>query len=188
ELPALRVGTEVTPASTQASFSINAAPSTSSPAETRAVNTQVTVPFARAEWGEALGERVTWLVGQRLQVADIQVNPPQLGPIELRISIQNDQASLFFSSSHAAVREAIQAALPRLGDLLAQSGLALGHTSVGAESFSGQQQAFRQAGGHGFDPDQDRSGGDVVGAPSLDGVTERGLALLRGRGGVDMFV
>jgi flagellar hook-length control protein FliK len=127
---------------------------------------------------------VTWLVGQRVQSADIQINPPQLGPVEVRITIKDDQASLFFTSQHAAVREAIQAALPRLNEMLAQGGLSLGQTSVGAESFAGQQQASRD--GHGGRRQEPEVSAGLAGA--ISAAVPGDLTVLRGRVGVDMFV
>lgn len=160
------------------------APAAPSPGEARAATTQVATPFGRPEWPSAMNERVTWLVGQRVQSADIQLNPPQLGPVEVRITIQNDQANLYFTSQHAAVREAIQAALPRLNEMLAQGGLSLGQTSVGAESFAGQQQASRD--GHGRHPAPDLA--TVLDAPGAGAAGQGTVAVIRGRVGIDMFV
>ncbi len=160
------------------------------PSDPRAVSTQVATPFGRPEWTGALSERVSWLVGQRLQSAEIQINPPQLGPVEVRISIQNDQATLMFASGHSVVREAIQAALPRLNEMLAQSGIALGQTSVGAESFAGQQQGFRQSGGQAAAIDPGLAAIDpMTGQSAAESMARQGLMLLRGSGGgIDMFV
>jgi flagellar hook-length control protein FliK len=161
------------------------APGPSQPADVRLASTQVPVPFGRPEWTNAMNERVTWLVGQRMQSADIQLNPPQLGPVEVRITIQNDQANLFFTSQSSAVREAIQAALPRLNEMLAQGGLSLGQTSVGAESFAGQQQASRDGNGRhpGAGPARGLLANDTAGASVQPLVT-----MLQGRAGIDMFV
>ena len=161
------------------------APGPSQPADVRLASTQVPVPFGRPEWTNAMNERVTWLVGQRMQSADIQLTPPQLGPVEVRITIQNDQANLFFTSQSSAVREAIQAALPRLNEMLAQGGLSLGQTSVGAESFAGQQQASREGSGRhpGAGPAHGLLATDTGGASGQPVAT-----MLQGRVGIDMFV
>jgi len=148
-------------------------------------STQVAVPFGRPEWTNAMNERVTWLVGQRMQSADIQINPPQLGPVEVRITIQNDQANVFFTSHNGAVREAIQAALPRLNEMLAQGGLSLGQTSVGAESFAGQHQASRD--GNARRQDHDLAGG-LPATQAVGSAGQPAVTMLRGRVGIDMFV
>lgn len=99
-----------------------------------------------AEWGGAVGEKVVWMANQSHQVAELHLNPPNLGPLEVRLTISNDQASALFVSHHFAVREAIEAALPRLREMLADNGITLGNVSVGSESFS-QQQASDQRNG-----------------------------------------
>ena len=101
-----------------------------------------------AEWGGAVGERVVWMANQSHQVAELHLNPPNLGPIEVRLTISNDQASALFVSHHSAVREAIETALPRLREMLADNGIMLGNVTVGSESFS-QQQASDQRNGNG---------------------------------------
>jgi flagellar hook-length control protein FliK len=168
----------------------SAAPGPAGPvagAEVRVASTQVATPFGRPEWPHAMNERLTWLVGQRMQSADIQLNPAQLGPVEVRITVRNDEATLLFNAHSGAVREAIQAALPRLGEMLAQGGLSLGQVSVGAESFAGQQQSMRDGHGHGNArrPDGERAPVTLAGQAVAG---QAGTALLRVRPGIDTFV
>ncbi|MBX9963086.1 MAG: flagellar hook-length control protein FliK [Burkholderiales bacterium] len=110
------------------------------------VKVEVTQPLSAPAWRDAFADRVTWVANARQPVAELQINPPQLGPVEIRVSMNADQASLSFFSPHAAVREAIQASLPRLTDAFAASGLTLGNVLVGAESQSGQQPGERETG------------------------------------------
>ncbi|HHJ12752.1 MAG TPA: flagellar hook-length control protein FliK, partial [Gammaproteobacteria bacterium] len=93
-------------------------------------------------WDNALGERVVWMVGQRLQSAEIKLNPPQLGPIEVRVSLNHDQsqAQVSFTAQHAVVRDALDAAVPRLRELFAEQGLSLGQVDVSDRSFADQRQ------------------------------------------------
>ncbi len=99
----------------------------------------VNTPLAQAGWGQALGERIQWLVSRDLQGAQIKLNPAQLGPLEVRIQVQNDQASIQFSSAHGVVREALEAALPRLRDLFDASGVELVDVDVSGQSFAREQ-------------------------------------------------
>jgi flagellar hook-length control protein FliK len=83
--------------------------------------------------------------------AELQLNPPDLGPLKVVLNVVNDQVQAQFVSPHQAVRAAVEAAMPHLRTALADNGIQLGQTSVGADSaFSqasqGQQQ--RQPGGH----------------------------------------
>lgn len=112
------------------------------PLPTVAVENRVGAPG----WGAELGQKVVWLANQQQQVAQINVTPPQLGPIEIRLNLSSDQASAIFVSPHAAVRDAIEAALPRLREMLAESGLTLGNVDVSPHSFGHPQQGQAQSG------------------------------------------
>ncbi len=100
-------------------------------------------PVQHPAWGQAVGDRVLWLVNHRLQQADIKLNPPHLGPLEVRIQVHNDQTQVSFSTHHALVREALEAALPRLRDMLVQNGMGQLDVNVSQQGF---QQAQDQAG------------------------------------------
>jgi flagellar hook-length control protein FliK len=102
----------------------------------------VATAFGHADWDQALGDRIQWLVGQKVQGAQVKLNPANLGPMEVRIQMNNDQASIQFTAHHAVVREALEAALPRLREMLEASGVQLVDVDVsGQQSFAGRQQA-----------------------------------------------
>lgn len=115
-------------------------------AHTNAVTATITAHVTAPGWDRGLGEKVVWMAGQQLQVAELHLNPPELGPLQITLTVDNDQASAQFVSQHASVREAIEAAMPRLREMLAESGITLGNTNVGAESFRepAQQEARSQ--------------------------------------------
>jgi flagellar hook-length control protein FliK len=87
-----------------------------------------------------LGSRVLWLSKDNQQYAELRLNPPHLGPLEVRISLQSDQGtSLSFLSNHAAVRDAVAGALPQLREMLADGGFTMldvnvSHHSAGGDS------------------------------------------------------
>ena len=126
---------------------LNAAPAAPTHV-TSSASATIGVPVAAPGWDRGLGEKMVWMAGRQLQVAELHLNPPELGPLQITLTINNDQASAQFVSQHAAVREAIEAAMPRLREMLAGGGIALGNTSVSAESFGGQAQARQDSGGH----------------------------------------
>lgn len=82
----------------------------------------VDVPLNQPGWDQALGDKVLWLVNRQMQGAELRLNPPQLGPLEVRIAVDQDQARVLFMSQNVAVREAVEAALPRLREMLGASG------------------------------------------------------------------
>lgn len=134
-------------------------------------------------WDNALGQRVLWMVSQQQQVAELTLNPPDLGPLQVVLTLNNDQASATFISQNADVRQALEAALPRLKEMMADSGLSLGNTAVSADT-SQQQGGFergRSAFRHG-------SGGGVLTASNAQ-VADIGMGRIQGGGSrlVDTF-
>lgn len=118
----------------------------------------IEIPVGHAGWDAAFSQRVAWVATNTQQVAHLQLNPPNLGPLEIRISLSSDQTNAAFTSPHAAVRDAIEAALPRLREMLADNGLSLGNVNVSSQSFQQQQQQQSQTGqGHSqrYDPFQE---------------------------------
>lgn len=104
----------------------------------------VTTRVGDHAWDQALGDRLVWMAGQNHQVAQLHLNPPELGPLQVTLTLNHDQASAQFVSGHALVRDAIEAALPRLREMLADNGIALGNTSVSADAFREQAQQQQQ--------------------------------------------
>ncbi|MEN8764054.1 MAG: flagellar hook-length control protein FliK [Thiogranum sp.] len=100
----------------------------------------VNTPLTQGDWDQALGERIQWMVNRKVQGAQIRLNPAQLGPMEVRLQVHNDQASIQFSSAHSMVREALEAALPRLREMFDSSGVELVDVDVSGESFAGEQR------------------------------------------------
>jgi flagellar hook-length control protein FliK len=99
------------------------------------VRLDVAAPVTSRDFGQEVGNRIVWMATQNRQVAELRIDPPELGPVEVRLSISNDQANLSFHSPHATVRDALHASLPRLQDMLQGLGITLGQVSVGAEGF-----------------------------------------------------
>lgn len=96
-------------------------------------------PFGSPNWDDGFSNRVVWMARNGVQSAEIHLNPQDLGPIEVKMMMTNDRdaqatASIQFSAAHAATREAIESALPRLREMLLDSGIALGNTTVDART------------------------------------------------------
>lgn len=117
------------------------------------------------QWGQQVGDRVHWMVGQGLQQADIRLNPPELGSLEIRIKLHGDQTSVTFTSPHVAVRDAIDAAMPRLREMLEQGGLNLADVNVSSQS------AGQQHGEHTGQTDGDRQDSQAVTTNGDDDLT-----------------
>lgn len=102
-------------------------------------------PVQSQAWSQGLTEQVSWMVRGNIQSAEIKLNPANLGPLEVKLSIEDDVARLSFVSSHAPVREALDAAMPRLKEMLEQQGISLGDVDVSQYSEQDQQSAEESA-------------------------------------------
>lgn len=84
-------------------------------------------------FAEGFSQQVVVLVQDGIQHARINLNPPELGPIEVRITMQHDQAQVQLAAHSAVARDAMQDALPRLREMMEQAGVRLGDTGVFAQ-------------------------------------------------------
>ena len=135
-------------------------------------------------WDQQLGQKVVWMAAGGDQSATLTLNPPDLGPVQVVLTVTNDQADAAFMSAQPEVRQALEAAMPRLREMMSEAGIAFGNASVSAgtpgQQESGQREASgdaRRGGGQGGAV----TGGEINIAPSTAG---RGRATL---GAVDTF-
>jgi flagellar hook-length control protein FliK len=103
------------------------------------------IPVGQAGWDRAVGERIQWMVGQNIQQAEIKLNPPHLGPLEIKISLQNDQTSVTFVATQAPTRDALEASIPRLREMFGEINLNLANVDVGQQQ-AGESAHDRRAG------------------------------------------
>lgn len=89
-------------------------------------------PVGSPGWDQALGQKVVWMVAGGMQSASLTLNPPDLGPLQVVLSVSNSQANASFTAAQPEVRQALEAAMPRLREMLADSGIQLGQSSVSA--------------------------------------------------------
>ncbi|MBT8080262.1 MAG: flagellar hook-length control protein FliK [Gammaproteobacteria bacterium] len=99
----------------------------------------IDVPVSDAEWGQSLNDRIMWMADNRLRRAEIRLHPAEMGPLRVKISVEEGTANVAFHAHHAVTREAIEQALPRLREMLAENGLAFGDASVSDGSVPDRQ-------------------------------------------------
>jgi flagellar hook-length control protein FliK len=97
-------------------------------------------PVGQAAWRDAVGQQVTWMVEHQVSRAELRLHPAHLGPIDVSVSVNDNEVSVSFHASHPATREALESSLPRLRELLGDTGLSLGNASV-SQQFAGNQRA-----------------------------------------------
>lgn len=94
-------------------------------------------PLGTSQWQQEFTDRIQFMSRHNEGRAELVLTPPQLGRIEVTLDINGDQASALFVSANPEVRTALEGAMDRLREALANNGIALGQAQVGAES-SGQ--------------------------------------------------
>lgn len=110
-------------------------------------NTTISAPVGSSAWPAEFAQKVNWVSTQQNQVAELHLNPPDLGPMTVVLSVSDNQATAVFSSPHSAVRDAIENAMPRLRESMAENGISLGNTSVNDQAPRDNQAAADQRSG-----------------------------------------
>lgn len=119
------------------------------------VQTGVPVTVGTPQWSQAVGDKVLWLAAQNVSFAEIRLDPPELGPMQVKVSVNQDQASIAFTSPHPAVREALDQQLNRLREMFSEQGLNLVNVDVSDKSFAQREQEESAKHQGNAEPDED---------------------------------
>lgn len=107
----------------------------------------VATPAGQRGWAEEVGNRVMWMIGRAESKAELVLTPPNLGKVEVSINLNGDQTTAQFVAASQAARDALEQAMPRLREMLAQSGISLGQ--AGVNTSDGQQASGNGSGRNG---------------------------------------
>ncbi|GBL45638.1 flagellar hook-length control protein FliK [Sulfuriferula multivorans] len=132
-------------------------------------------------WDQALGQKIVWMAAGSQQSASLTLNPPDLGPLQVVLHVTNDQANATFISAHPDVRHALEAALPKLREMMGDAGIQLGQSTVSA-GMPNQHDARGGSSRHTSPGFRDADG-------AIDSAIQSGHAQIRvtGLGTVDTF-
>lgn len=104
------------------------------------------VPLNQPQGQQQIAEKIRWMVNGRQSMAEIRLDPPEMGSMQIRLNVSGDSASVSFVVQSQHAKEMLADAMPRLKDMFSEQGIDLG------ESFVSQQQSGeqgeQQAGGH----------------------------------------
>jgi len=110
------------------------------------------LPVHAPRFAEGMGQQVVVLAQHGIQQAQMSLSPPEFGPVDVRITLANDEASVQLAAPTAVAREAIQDALPRLKEMMEQSGVRLNDSGVFAQLPQRDQSAHARERGDGWQP------------------------------------
>ena len=132
----------------------------------------------RPEGQNQFAEKIRWIVNARNSFAEIRLDPPDLGSVQVKVSTAGETATVSFVVQSQQARDALDQATPRLREMLAQQGIELGQSSVQQES---QQQQEQQQDGrfaqHKGDGGMEEVASDVIEQRATGGVA----------GGIDFY-
>ena len=172
---------QTTPVSPLAS---NATAHSNATQQSHSSSLSVPTPISDKNWSTDFGQKIVWLANNDKQAAQLTLNPPQMGPIDISLNIDKGNATASFVSTNADVREALETAMPRLREMFANAGISLGQTNVSAESF---KQAGSEWANNGSTSSSWARDNAILGADSAGPLPGRTAFTQRGNGMVDIF-
>jgi flagellar hook-length control protein FliK len=95
---------------------------------------------------QALSNRISMMNAKNMQVAEMRLDPPNLGSVRVQIRMQGDMASIIFQAPNAHARELLEQSLPHLKQMMESEGLMLADAQVSEESFAGQDSDGESSG------------------------------------------
>ena len=112
------------------------------------------VPFGHQSWGQSMVERVMWMSSQNLRSVEIQLDPAELGPLEIHIQNRGQELQVQFVSQNPGVREALEGQMHRLREMFAGQGLeqadvTVADRSAGEQAREDQRQMAERGAGQG---------------------------------------
>ena len=134
--------------SSQLQMLSGAHPMTTSPSAVVADKPVMTMQagFGTPAWQQELGDKVAWMASnQGGHVSNLVLNPPSMGTVEIRLHVQGSEAGAQFYAANPDVRNALEQAMPRLREMMANAGIALGDTMVSNQSFSQRDSSQSQS-------------------------------------------
>ncbi len=135
------------------------------PKTANAIPVNQPIAMHQSGWTEEVVNRVMYLSSANLKAADIQLQPAELGRLDIRVNMVPDQQTqVTFMSAHPSVREALDGQMHRLRDMFAQQGMGQVDVNVSDQS-RGSQQGQDQA-------QQSQSGRTNASGGRLDGMDE----------------
>lgn len=147
-------------------------PLIASPLQANKVSTESLLPSqlslntsfkSAGQWGEAVTEKVMWMSSKGIKEATIQLDPPELGSLQIKVGLTQDQAQVSFTVQNPSVREALDQQSMRLREMFAEDGLNL--TDVDVSDQSSQEESGEEQGQRSFGQDSHSEPDEMLTTP-----------------------
>ena len=145
------------------------------------------VNIHKSDGQQQLSEKIRWMVNARNTMAEIRLDPPELGSMQVRVNVAGDAASVSFVVQSQQAKDALADAMPKLRDMLSEQGIELGDAQVRKDNSSGQENGQQLAGNsHQGQGAGDR--GENDGVDDTDGMRVIEHSISRAdKGGIDFY-
>ncbi|MBC8212003.1 MAG: flagellar hook-length control protein FliK [Gammaproteobacteria bacterium] len=146
---------------------------------------QLSTQLPASQWGEALGEKVAFLLNHKLNKAEIRIDPPHLGKLDIQIQLKDDSATVVIHTQHAQTRDMIESASVRLKEFLQEAGYNTVNVDVSQreQSFSGDHLSSGQQ----AEQKQDDVSSSLAAEQSSEGWQQSMLSMRVNDGRIDYF-
>ncbi|WP_394150589.1 flagellar hook-length control protein FliK [Vibrio maritimus] len=134
--------------------------------------------------GEQVAERVQMMMSKNLKHVDIRLDPPDLGRMQIRMSLNNDSATVHFTVQNQQTRDMVDQAMPRLREMLSQQGIQLADTSVQQQ---GQQQRHASHGSGNGGPSSGGTNGSAESDANVEGGVTVDVAVNKNKDGISYY-
>ena len=141
------------------------------------------VNIHKPEGQQQLNEKIRWMVNARNTMAEIRLDPPELGSMQVRVNVSGDAASVSFVVQSQQAKDALADAMPRLKEMLAEQGLELGDAEVRKDNSSQSGESGQQLAGSG----NGQQNGDEMSDGADDTHVVEQAVTRQAKGGIDYY-
>lgn len=98
------------------------------------VQMPISITFGQQGWANMVAERSALMAAQSIKFAELQLDPPELGPLQVKVTVNQDQATVSFVAANPQVKDALDQSVLRLKEMLEEQGLNLVDVDVSDQS------------------------------------------------------
>lgn len=95
------------------------------------------------DWNIQMSDRIRWMSTEKMTSAELVLHPAELGTVEIRVTTEDDQIKVSFLANNQTARDLIENSLPKLREMMNDSGLQLKQSDVSEHNQHNQQMADR---------------------------------------------
>ena len=107
------------------------------------------INIVKSDAAKLLQERVSSMLSINNKEAEIRLDPPEMGSMQIRIRSDAEQAHINFVVQNQQAKEALEQSMPRLREMLAQQGLELGESTISYGQSGGETAEQSESGPQG---------------------------------------